>query len=41
MYGSLAIMSNLIKIKPESPKFKAVKSLLFNTHIVAVADPAK
>jgi len=34
-------MSNLMRIKPESPRFSAERSLLLSTHIVAVADPAK
>ncbi len=41
MYGSFASISNLINKNPESPRFKAVRSLLFNTQIVAVAEPGK
>lgn len=33
--------SYLIKIKPESPKFRADKSLLLSTQMVAVALPGK
>lgn len=41
MYGSLVVVSNLIRIKPESPKFNAVISLLLRTQIEAVALPGK
>lgn len=39
-YGSFVSLSNLMRMKPESPRFKAVNSLLFKTHRVAVALPA-
>jgi len=41
MYGSLVVVSNLIRIKPESPKFNAVISRLLRTQIEAVALPGK
>lgn len=41
MYGSLVRVSNLISRNPESPRFKAERSLLLSTQIVAVALPGK
>ena len=38
-YGSLFTLSNLINKNPESPKFNAVMSCLFNTQMDAVALP--
>jgi hypothetical protein len=40
MYGSLVSLSNLNRMKPESPRLSAVNSLLFKTQSDAVALPA-
>jgi hypothetical protein len=41
IYGVFVLASNLTIIKPESPRFIAVRLLSLRTHIVAVALPGQ